>query len=135
MAETIEEERFRWLKPIINKEMKLVDVAKICPYSERSLKRWKKEYEKFGLAGLIPKSTQPKTSPKETPIRLKELVIEKRHETKLCAKKIHWKLEKEGIIVPVSTIGKILKDEGLVKVYRMKKIKYKHIHQGRAIAW
>jgi transposase InsO family protein len=127
MSETIEEERFRWLKPIINKEMKLVDVAKICPYSERSLKRWKKAYEKFGLAGLIPKSTEPKTSPKETPIRLKELVIEKRHETKLCAKKIHWKLEKEGISVPVSTIGKILKDEGLVKVYRMKKIKYKHI--------
>lgn len=127
MAETIEEERFRWLKPIINKEMKLVDVAKICPYSERSLKRWKKAYEQFGMAGLTPKSTEPKTSPKETPIRLKELVIEKRHETKLCAKKIHWKLEKEGVIIPVSTIGKILKDEGLVKVYRMKKIKYKHI--------
>jgi len=127
MAETIEEERFRWIKPIINKEMKLVDVARICPYSDRSLKRWKKAYEQFGMVGLVPKSTEPKTSPKETPIRLKELMIEKRYETKLCAKKIHWKLEKEGVNVPISTIGKILKDEGLVKVYRMKKIKYKHI--------
>ena len=127
MAKTIQEERWRWLKPIITKEMRLVEVAKVCPHSERSLKRWKKAYEKDGMAGLIPKNTEPKTSPKETPIRLKELVIEKRHETKLCAKKIHWKLEKEGITVPVSTIGKILKDEGLVKVYRMKKIKYKHI--------
>jgi transposase InsO family protein len=79
------------------------------------------------MEGLIPKSTEPKTSPKETSIRLKELVIEKRHETKLCAKKIHWKLKKEGVVVPISTIGKILKDEGLVKKYRMKKIKYKHI--------
>lgn len=127
MANTIQEERWRWLKPIINKELRLVEVAKVCPHSERSLKRWKKAYETLGMAGLIPKSTEPKTSPKETPIRLKELVIDRRKETKLCAKKIHWKLEKEGVSVPVSTIGKILKDEGLVKPYRMKKIKYKHI--------
>ena len=127
MATTIQEERWRWLKPIINKEMKLVDVARVCPHSVRSLKRWKKAYEKEGMEGLIPKSTAPKTSPNETPIRLKELVIDKRKETKLCAKKIHWKLEKDGVLVPVSTIGKILKDEGLVKRYRMKKIKYKHI--------
>ncbi len=131
MANTIQEERWRWLKPIINKELKLVDVAKVCPHSERSLKRWKKVYEQSGMNGLIPKSTQPKTSPKETPIRLKELVIEKRHETKLCAKKIHWKLKKEGVLIPVSTIGKILKDEGLVKIYRIKKIKYKHVNVER----
>ena len=127
MAQTIQEERWRWVKPIINKEMRLVDVARICPHSVRSLKRWKKMYEQFGLEGLIPKSTEPKTSPNETPIRLKELVIEKRNDTKVCAKKIHWKLKKDGVLVPVSTIGKILKDESLVKVYRMKKIKYKHI--------
>jgi len=131
MANTIQEERWRWLKPIINKELKLVDVAKVCPHSELSLKRWKKVYEQSGMNGLIPKSTQPKTSPKETPIRLKELVIEKRHETKLCAKKIHWKLKKEGVLIPVSTIGKILKDEGLVKIYRIKKIKYKHVNVER----
>ena len=131
MANTIQEERWRWLKPIINKELKLVDVAKVCPHSERSLKRWKKVYEQSGMNGLIPKSTQPKTSPKETPIRLKELVIEKRHETKLCAKKIHWKLKKEGVLIPVSTIGKILKDEGLVKIYRIKKIKHKHVNVER----
>jgi transposase InsO family protein len=111
--------------------MRLVDVAKVCPHSVRSLKRWKKMYEQFGMEGLTPKSTEPKTSPNETPIRLKELVIEKRKDTKLCAKKIHWKLKKEGVLVPVSTIGKILKDEGLVKVYRMKKIKYKHIKVAR----
>lgn len=128
MPETIEEERYRWLKPIINKEMRLVDVAKVCPHSIRSLKRWKKAYEQFGVDGLVPKSTAPKTSPKETPIRIKELVIEKRIKTKhLCAKKVHWKLKKDGVVVPISTIGKILKDEGLVKVYRLKKIKYKHV--------
>lgn len=128
MAKTIEEERYRWIKPIIDKEMKLVEVAKICPHSERSLKRWKKAYMQSGMAGLTPKSTAPKTSPRETPIRIKELVIEKRIATNhLCAQKVHWKLAKDGITVPVSTIGKILKAEGLVKVYRTKKVTYKHV--------
>ena len=127
MAKTIQEERWRWIKPIINKEMKLVDIAKVCPHSERSLKRWKKAFELSGMKGLIPTSTKPKTQPNETPMRIKEQIIAKRNETKLCAKKIHWKLKKEGLVVPVSTVAKILKDAGLVRKYRIKKIKYKHL--------
>src|SRR3989338_7592051 len=99
MAKTIQEERWRWLKPIINKEMKLVDVAKVCPHSERSLKRWKKAYEKDGMAGLVPKSTEPKRQPNETPIRIKEEVIALRKKTRLCAKKLHWRLAKQGLMV------------------------------------
>lgn len=127
MATTMQEERWWWIQPVINKEMKLKDVAKVCPHSERSLKRWKQAYVTFGMEGLIPKSTKPKTQPNETPIRIKERIIDKRKDTKLCAKKIHWKLEKEGLFVPISTVAKILKDAGLVRKYRMKKIKYKHI--------
>lgn len=93
MAKTIKEERWRWLKPIINKEMKLVDVAKVCPHSVRSLKRWKKAYKMNGIEGLIPKSTEPKTQPNETPIRIKEEVIALRKQTGLCALKLHWRLK------------------------------------------
>lgn len=127
MAKNIQEERFRWIEPIINKEKRMVAVAQICPHSLRSLKRWKKAYEEHGIEGLIPKSTKPKTQPNETPIRIKEEVIALRKKTKLCAKKLHWKLAKQGLIVPERTIGKILKDEGLVKKYRKKKIVYKYI--------
>ncbi len=116
-GKTIQEERWRWLAPIINKELKLVDVAKVCPHGERSLKRWKKAYKEHGMKGLIPKSTEPKTQPNETPIRIKERIVEKRIATNLCTKKIHWKLAKEGLVVPVSTVGKILKDAGLVRKY------------------
>ncbi|MBL7156509.1 MAG: transposase [Candidatus Pacebacteria bacterium] len=79
----------------------------------------------------MPKITIPKTSPGETPIWIKERVIELRKETKLCAKKLHWRLKKEGLDVPVRTIGKIIKDEGLVRKYRIKKIKYKYIKAER----
>lgn len=131
MARTIQEERWRWLRPIIKKEMKLVDVAKICPYSERSLKRWKKAYKIHGMKGLIPRSTRPKTQPNETPIRIKEEVIRLRKQTGLCALKLHWRLEKRGMKIPTSTIGKILKDAGLVKKYRKKRTRYKYLRAKR----
>ena len=131
MANTIQEERWRWLKPIINKEMRLIDVAKVCPHSERSLKRWKKAYEQCGMDGLIPQSTEPKTQPNETPIWIKEAVITLRKQTSLCAQKLHWRLKKQGVVVPRSTIAKILKDEELVRKYRVKKVKYKYLRAER----
>ncbi len=131
MAQSIQEERWRWLKPIINKEIRLVDVARVCPHSVRSLKRWKQSYEEFGMDGLIPKSTQPKTSPNETSIRLKEEVIALRHETGLCALKLHWKLAKRGMVIPERTVGKIIKQAGLVRKYRVKKVKYKYLRAER----
>lgn len=131
MAKNIQEERARWILPLANKEMRIVDMAKACPHSERSLKRWLSAYRKGGIDALAPKSTEPKTQPNETPIRIKETVIELRKETKLCAKKLHWKLAKKGLVVPVSTIGKIIKEEGLVRKYRVKKIKYKYIRAER----
>jgi transposase InsO family protein len=131
MATTVQQERWRWIEPIISKRMKLVDVAKVCPHSERSLKRWKKAYMRYGMKGLIPKSTAPKTQPHETPIRMKEEVIALRKQTRLCALKLHWRLKKQGIVLPPRTIGKILKDEGLVRKYRIKKVVYKYIRAER----
>ncbi len=110
---------------------KLKDVTKIFPNSGRTLKRWLKEYRDKGEDGLIPKSTRPKTNPKESRIELKEKVINLRKKTKLCALKLKWKLAKEGIVIHERTIGKILKSENLVRKYRVKKIKYKYIKAER----
>jgi len=128
MSKTIKEERLRWILPIYQKKIRLCDISSVCPYSERSLKRWLASFRKYGELGLEPKSTAPKTQPNETCISIKEEVISLRKETNLCAKKVHWRLEKtKGLIVPISTIGKILKQEGLTRKYRRRKIKYKHI--------
>jgi transposase InsO family protein len=131
MSKTIKEERLKWIFPIINKEVKLVSVAKICPYSKRSLERWVSNYRKYGEKGLEPKSTTPKTCPNETSISVKERIIELRKETRLCAQKLHWRLKKQGLNIPVRTIGKIIKHEGLVRKYRVKRIKYKYIKATR----
>ena len=99
----------------------------MCPYSKRSLERWLAAYRRHGEAGLEPKSTRPRTNPKETPIRIKERIKQIRQEKGECALKIKWDLENEGIEIDERTVGKILKAEGLVKKYRVKRIKYKYI--------
>lgn len=127
MPTTIEEERLRWVLPVVRKELKLSDVVKVCPHSQRSLERWVAAYKEDGKQGLTPKSTRPKSHPRETEIRIKERVIELRKKTKKCALKLHWQLEKEGIVLHTNTIQKIIKQEGLVRKYRVRKLKYKYI--------
>lgn len=127
MAKTIKEERERWVLPIAKNQIRMVDVAKVCPYSKRSLERWVGAYRKYGESGLEPKSTEPKRYRVETAIRIKERVLEIRKQTKKCALKIHWQLEKEGVVIHERTIGKILKKEKLVRKYRVRKISYKYI--------
>lgn len=131
MPKNIQEERLRWVLPIIHKEERLKDVLKVFPYGERTLKRWLQLYREGGRVALIPKSTAPNTQPNETSIRIKEEVIALRKKTKVCALKLHWKLQKQGLSIPVSTISKILKQEGLVKTYRKKKIKYVYVRAER----
>lgn len=127
MPKTIKEERLRWILPIHGKEIKLIDTVKVCPHSQRSLERWLSMYREYGESGLEPKSTRPKTNSRETPIWIKERVIEMRKEKKLCALKLKWQLEKEGISIHRNTIQKIIRKEGLVRKYRIRKLKYKYI--------
>jgi transposase InsO family protein len=121
------EERLRWVLPIINKEIRLVEAAKVFPGGKRTLERWAAAYRKFGQAGLEPKSTRPKSQPEETPIRIKERIIELRQETRLCLKKLNYKLKKENISVSDRLVGKVLKTEGLTRKYRTRKLKWKYI--------
>ena len=74
MAKDVQEERLRWVLPIVNKHMKLCDVSRICPCSERSLKRWKALYVKYREDGLNSKSTRLYTQPNETPNHIPDCV-------------------------------------------------------------
>jgi transposase InsO family protein len=131
MAKTIKEERLRWVAPIVKRDIKLVDAAKVCPYGKRTLERWLAAYQQGGEEALEPHSTEPKRYRNETPIALKEQVIALRKKTRKCAQKLHWQLKKEGVYIPPRTIGKILKKEGLVRKYRVKRVKYKYLKAER----
>lgn len=127
MPQNTKEERYRWIKPILNKETTIKEMAGISPFSERTLKNWLKSYKEHGIYGLEPKNTKPKTQPGETPIWLKEKIVKIRKDTGKCALKLRWDLEDEGIHIHERTIGKIIKNEGLTRKYRTKRVKYKYI--------
>ena len=74
--------------PIARQEIRMVDAVKVCPYGKRILERWLAAYKKHGEVGLEPKSTRPKTSPNETPIRIKEEIIALRKKKKICSLKL-----------------------------------------------
>ena len=127
MPKTIIEEKYRWIRPILNKELTIKQMAGISPFSERTLKYWLANFRKSGAAGLENKSKRPKSHPGETPIRIKERIIELRKETRLCAVKLNYQLKKEGVMINTRTIGKIIKAEGLARKYRVRKLKYKYV--------
>jgi transposase InsO family protein len=122
MPNSNREEKYRWIKPILEKKIKIKDAMILCPFSERAVKGWLSNYRQYGMAGLENKSTRPRSQPNETPIRIKERVLELRKEKNdECALKIKWDLAEEGIHLHERTIGKILKTEGFVKKYRTRK--------------
>ncbi len=127
MPKNIKEERYRWIKPIINKQITIKDLVEISPFSERTIKYWLSAFNKGGIVALTPKSTRPRSCSGETPIRLKEKILDLRKDENLSAIKIHWRLEKEGYFIHTRTIGKILKSENLTRKYRVRKIKYKYV--------
>lgn len=127
MPNSTQEEKYRWIKPILESEITIKDMAKVCLFSARALKYWLAAYRKQGMAGLQNRSTRPKTNPRETPIRIKERLIELRKKKKRCALKLKWDLEDEGINIHHRTIGKILKAEGLTRRYRTRKIHWKYV--------
>jgi len=122
MPNSSQEEKYRWIKPIIEKKIKIKDAILLCPFSERAIKYWLKQYRENGLSGLENKSTRPRSQPNETPIRIKERVLELRKELNdECALKLSWELADEGIKLHERTVGKILKTEGLTRKYRTRK--------------
>ncbi len=131
MAETIKEERLRWVLPIVEGRTSIGEVMRVCTHGRRSVERWLAAYRRGGEKALEPRSTRPKTNPKETAIGMKESVVALRKKTGLCALKLHWRLEKQGIHIHERTVGKILKAEGLVRKYRVKKVTYKYLRATR----
>jgi len=127
MPNSTKEEKYRWIRPILEGGITIKNMAQVCPFSERALKYWLAAFRKQGLTGLQNKSTRPKSHPRETPIRIKERIIELRKKKRRCALKLKWDLEDEGIKVHHRTIGKILKTEGLTRCYRTRKIHWKYV--------
>ena len=100
-------------------------ISELCEQFSISRKtghKWIVRYRDFGIAGLADRSRAPIHSPARTPSEIERLIVtEKRLRPTWGPKKIHRILTtKHGIELPpaVSTVGDILKRNGLVKKRR-----------------
>ncbi len=52
MPQSTQEEKYRWIKPILDREITINNMSKVCPFSERSIKCWLANFRKYGIEGL-----------------------------------------------------------------------------------
>lgn len=124
MPQNEAQERYRWIKPVIDNVLTIKQMIKVCPFCERTLKYWLARFRKFGISGLASKSRKPHTFPNATPKWLRNKIILMRKHKRIGAKKMTWYLADENISVGERTIGKILNQEGLVRKYRKRNNDY-----------
>lgn len=78
MPNSTSDEKYRWIKPILDKEISIKLMALVYPFSKRTLNYWLANFRRYGLDGLQNRSTKPKSHPAEKTIRVKERIIELR---------------------------------------------------------
>lgn len=70
---------------------------------------WKKRFDRFGRSGLLDRSKRPKKSPHKTSFLNEKLIAKYRRKTGYGKERLHdMILERTGIKIAVSTIGKVL---------------------------
>jgi len=113
--------RYQWIQPILEKQLSIKDVCKVCPFAERTIKYWLARYRVHGLAGLIDYSMIPHHQPNKTPQWIVDRILAIKEEKRVGAKKIMWDLENKHILIGEATVNRILKKAGKTRIYRRKR--------------
>lgn len=87
---------------------------------------WNQRYLKKGWRGLMEESRVPHHMPRLTSPEKIKAVIRMRKRTHYGKERLHDELKDRGMIIPVSTIGKILDRAGLLLKQRTYKTQKKH---------
>jgi putative transposase len=104
-------------------------IGRYLGYHHTAIMEWVRKAEKIGDVPIPTRSSEPKRKWRKTNPLLEEKIVQIRKETKRCTEAIHLMLLRDGIVVPKSTIHRVLDRNGLLK----KRSPYKryHPHQDR----
>lgn len=113
--------RYQWIKPILEKQISVSNVLKVCNFSERTIRYWLSRFKTGGIDSLLDKSTKPLRSPDKTPLWIEDKIKQIRDDKEIGGKKIFWELEKQNINISERTVNNILKRNNLTRIYRHKR--------------
>jgi len=111
------------------RKAKKIGVSRACERMGKNRSyyyHWVKRYEAGGWRALEDRSRRPKSMPRLTGQKKVNAVIRLRKKTGYGKERLHDELEDRGVVIPSSTIGKILDREGLLNKQRQYKTQKKH---------
>lgn len=101
--------------------MSVSEVCRRLGISRDTFYRYRSRREADGFAGLLPRSTRPRSSPNQTPPGVVEAILEQRARLMAQgwdhgARSIHARLQRAGVAVPSArTVHRVLVREGLIE--------------------
>lgn len=100
------------------------EAARHFGFAHNTVLNWLKRAPEYGRCGqlVIPtRSSRPDHHPKELPIDVVSRILALRSERNQCAEIIHYRLAREGIIVSISSVKRVLHRLGISRYSRWKK--------------
>ena len=105
-------------------EITWIKAAQIIGVSDRTMRRWKSRYQKYGYDGLFDRRRQ-RPSPKRAPYEEVERILRLYREVYMGFNVRHFHQiasEKHGVSLSYSFVKKALQEAGLVPRRKMKKL-------------
>ncbi len=113
----IEEQRVRFVVCASRREKSFQQLCQEFDVSRPTGYQWLRRYQAGGIATMVEKSRRPQHSPMRTPVEIEQRVVTLRQERPdWGARKLQVLLKREGILLPVITLHRILLRHDLVRM-------------------
>jgi transposase InsO family protein len=90
-------------------------VARYTGYNQSTVVRWCSKDATGGWRNIPTESSRPHSHPKELPSEIVEAILRKRSERNRCAEVVHQELQRDGIVVSLSSVKRTLKRYGCIR--------------------
>lgn len=96
-------------------------VARYTGYNQSSIVRWVREARNSSLRIIPTRSSRPHHHPRELAPEIVSAILAVRVERNQCAEILHHRLRREGVLVSLSSVKRVLKRYGYSRYSRWKK--------------
>src|SRR3989338_8044882 len=109
---------------LIRRGWSIRQTARHLGYAHNTILNWLKrepEYGEYGRLAIATRSSRPLHHPNELSGEVVRRILELRAEKDQCAEIIHWRLEREGVLISISSVKRTLRRYGISRYSKWKK--------------
>lgn len=113
--------RMQAAKLVLEQGWSTREVARYTGFNQSSIVRWVEKARTTNLRLISTESARPHSHPRSIPREVEQRILELRKERNQCAEILHWRLQKEGVRVSLSSVKRTLKRSGISRFSKWKK--------------